>query len=203
MLCLCCFIRFAVCLQKGRCGFFRMKEPVNRLCPALFLRSAPQYIVLFPPFFAVFRICQTLPESGEKFLQFSQTFFQKIVDIHQSIWYDTGACIGQSMGIAMPSCNLTICDDVGGGCPSRQGISTEYVRFQTGRTIFHLLPLSCVRHLSKRLWGGLCFYALFAGNTQFPAFKRQIKKHPAGFAQKHIVTRCPPNFIRRRTINGS
>lgn len=197
------FIRLSVCLQKGKVRLFRMKEPANRLCPVLFLWLLPQYIVYFSPFCAVFRTRLFLPKKDEKFLQFPQTFFQKIVDIPQSLCYDTEACIGRSMGIAVPSCNLTICDDVGGGCPSRQGISTEYVRFQTGRTIFHLLPLSCVRHLSKRLWGGLCFYALFAGNIQFPAFKRQIKKHPAGFAQKHIVTHCPPNFIRRRTINGS
>ena len=133
----------------------------------------PQYLAVCPSAFSVYRSVFAVQKKGEIFLQFSQTFFQKIVDISQSVWYYTEACIGRSMGIAMPSCNLTICDDVGGGCPSRQGISTEYVRFQTGRTIFHLLPLSCVRHLSKRLWGGLCFYALFAGNTQFPAFKRQ------------------------------
>ncbi len=29
---------------------------------------------------------------GKKFLHFSQTFFQKIVDIYQSVWYHSQAC---------------------------------------------------------------------------------------------------------------
>ena len=45
--------------------------------------------------------------------------------------------------------------------------------FKPGELYFTLCRFLALDFVSKRLWGELCFYALFAGNIQFPAFKRQ------------------------------
>ena len=46
--------------------------------------------------------------------------------------------VNAGLGITLSSRNLKICDDAGGGRPQRREISAEYVRFKTGRSIFHL-----------------------------------------------------------------
>ena len=66
--------------------------------------------------------------------------------------------------------NQTICDDAGGGCPKRQGISAEYVRFKTGRSIrYALLPLLAWA-AAQRHTGVNCAFLRLAGNIAFPVF---------------------------------